>query len=53
MPAPLRCLVQYYTDYKFQPVRTIAESSTTGHATNIIAGRLVVVVDVWWLCLPL
>jgi len=31
-------ITQYYTEYKYRPVKGIAEASKTGPATNIIAG---------------
>ncbi len=31
-------ITQYYTEYRFRPVKSIAEASQTGPATNIIAG---------------
>lgn len=31
-------ITQYYTDYKYEPVKSIARSSQMGHATNIITG---------------
>ncbi|HXF99373.1 MAG TPA: sodium-translocating pyrophosphatase [Bacteroidota bacterium] len=31
-------ITQYYTEYRYRPVKTIAEASQTGPATNIITG---------------
>jgi len=31
-------ITQYYTEYKYSPVKSIAEASKTGPATNIISG---------------
>ncbi|GJQ12121.1 hypothetical protein GpartN1_g3912.t1 [Galdieria partita] len=44
-------ITQYYTDSEYEPVKLIAESSTSGHGTNVIVGLSIGMISVGLFCI--